>query len=76
MKEHLRDIRTNKNTPVAYHFNSVGHSTDDFQIEVISYVYLHVPPNSPEGYDIRRLIEKKWIHKLKTSHPHGLNIMD
>ena len=59
MYEHLYDIRTNKNTPVAHHFNSVGHSTDDFQVQVISYVYLHVPPKSPEGTDIHRLVEKK-----------------
>ena len=63
-------------TPVAQHFNSHGHSIDDVQVEVITLLYLHVPPNSKEGTDIRRLVEKKWIHKLKTSKFPGLNILD
>ncbi len=65
--EHLYSIRKKGNTPVAEHFNSPGHSIDDVQVEVISYIYLHVPPNCREGTEIRRLVEKKWIHKLKTS---------
>ncbi len=46
------------------------------QVEVISFVYLHVPPKSKEGTDIRRTVEKKWIHKLKTNRPPGLNLLD
>ena len=76
IKEHLYDIRRNKLTPVADHFNSPEHSANDVRVEVISYVYLHVPPKSKEGTDIRRTVERKWIHKLKTSQYPGLNILD
>ncbi len=40
--EHLYSIRKNGDTPVAEHFNSHGHSINDVQVEVISFVYLHV----------------------------------
>ncbi len=42
--EHLYSIRKNHDTPVAEHFNSPGHSTQDVEVEVISYVYVHAPP--------------------------------
>ncbi len=74
--EHLYSIRKKGNTPVADHFNSPGHSIDDVQVEVISNVYLHVPQNCRKGIEICRLVEKKWIHKLKTSQYPGLNILD
>ena len=74
--EHLYSIRNNHDTPVAQHFNLPGHSENDIQVEVVTYVYLHVPPNSLEGTEIRRLVERKWIHRLKTSHYPGLNIQD
>ena len=74
--EHLYSIRRNLDTPVADHFNSPGHSMSDVEVEVVSYVYLHVPPNCKEGTDIRRTVERKWIHELKTSQYPGLNILD
>ena len=74
--EHLYSIRKKHDTPVAEHFNSPGHSVQDVEVEVISYVYRHVPPNCREGTEIRRTVERKWIHKLKTSQFPGLNILD
>ncbi len=64
MYEHLYAIRKNRPTSVGQHFNLPGHSIKDVQVEVISLV------------NIRRLVEKKWIHKLKTSREPGLNVQD
>ncbi len=49
------------NTTVGHHFNNGRCTIRDVQVEVISFVYLHVPPNCTEGYDIRRTVEKKWM---------------
>ncbi len=76
IKEHLYYIRSNRHSPVAEHFNLPGHARRDVQVEVLSYVYLPVPPKSREGTDIRRSIERKWIHKMKTNRSPGLNILD
>ena len=76
MSEHMNDVTKKHDTTVAHHFSSNGHCKGDMIFEVISYVYLHIPPNSPEGIDIRRSVEKKWIHKLKTSQYPGLNVLD
>ncbi len=76
MSEHMNDVTKKHDTSVAHHFSSNGHCKGDMIFEVISYVYLHIPPNSPEGIDIRRSVEKKWIHKLKTSQYPGLNVLD
>ena len=51
-------------TYVASHFNSAGHSLNDFQFIPIGMV----------NNEMERLMkETYWIHKLGTLHPNGLN---
>ena len=59
-------IRTKKHETVAEHFNSKGHSVDDFQVIGIEKIF---------GEETYRLVKETfWIKKLKTFPPHGLNI--
>ncbi len=63
-------------TPVGQHFNRPGHNVGDMKFEVASFVFLHIPPDCDEGIKIRKSVEKKWIHRMKTNRPPGLNILD
>ncbi len=75
MYEHTYAIRKNKkDSPVGVHFNLPGHSIENVKFEVASFVYLHVPPESDDGCKIRKAVEKKWIHRMKTDKAPGLNI--
>ncbi len=76
MYEHLRDIETQKHTPVALHFNTPGHHISDIKFEVASFVYTYAPPDSEDGIQIRRSVEKLWIHRMRTNRFPGLNILD
>jgi len=63
--DHKSNIRLRKNTPVALHFNTAGHSIKDLTITGIE---------SFDGGDHERKIkESTWQHLLQTTHPHGLN---
>ena len=53
--------------PVAAHFNTLGHSTDDLSIMVIEKM-------KSEDPDLRKKRESYWIHHLQTLSPAGLNL--
>ena len=58
-------IRRQKPDPVALHFNSNGHSVDDFEVVALEKIC---------GNDIyRQTIEQLWIEKLRTYKPYGIN---
>ena len=68
MNSHKFDIRNMSDpsfsTHVAIHFNSNGHSIEDFSFMPIDDV----------SNNINRLLkETYWIHKLDTLYPKGLN---
>ena len=68
MNSHKFDIRNMSDpsfsTNVAIHFNSNGHSIEDFSFMPIDYV----------SNNMNRLLkETYWIHKLDTLYPKGLN---
>ena len=67
--EHCADTRRGKNTPVGRHFCLPGHSADN-----ISVMCIDKPPKS--DIFMRKKLEKDWITKLQTSHPHGINMKD
>ena len=69
IKEHIGDIRTNKDTVCAIHFNSQGHSLDNLRVQIIEKVC----PNTTHTLLER---EKLWIQKLATRKPLGLNSHD
>jgi len=62
---HRSDIRNKRlEKPVAAHFNTPGHSTDDLSIMVIEKM-------KSEDPDLRK---SYWIHHLQTLSPSGLNL--
>ena len=65
IKEHLRNILSNHSTSVSIHFNSTC-TIDHFSFTAIE----HVPSEA------KRLVkENKWMDRLQTLQPHGLNEM-
>ena len=66
MEEHLRDIRLKKEKAVATHFNSNGHTANNFKV---------TKPEKVRGQSksLRLIRESDWISKLNTKFPSGLN---
>ena len=65
VKEHLWDIRGNKEKPVAMHFNQTGHKLDNLQVQVIE----DVKDNNSLYY--RKIREEFWMNKMNTVTPFG-----
>ena len=62
----LRSVRNNDvDKPVARHFNSVNHYISDMKGCAISSI--------SGGNDSRKRRDRRFILKLGTTHPHGLN---
>ena len=60
---------------VGIHFSRSDHNgVHDLKIQVLEF--MHLPPTSIRGKQLRLKIEKAWIHKLRCTAPHGLNIFD
>jgi peptide-methionine (R)-S-oxide reductase len=68
MKEHLNSICLQKEV-TGIHYNSTGHNSSNFQVQIIE----RVTPNTP-NYRLER--EELWIKRLVTKTPHGLNKQD
>ena len=64
--EHLRDIRLNRDKPVATHFNSNNHSIHNVQVSVLEKVH-------GQSKSLRLIRENDWINRLNTKFPSGLN---
>ena len=56
---------TKKPDPVAVHFNSANHSSEDLKIKGVEKVY--------GSGTYRKVRESFWIKKLNTLQPNGLN---
>ena len=66
--ENIYDIRVgNISSDVALHFRSTGHSIDDASVMCITTI--------PEIHK-RRMVESRFIRRLGTLHPLGLNRED
>ena len=60
---------------VGLHFSKPDHrGTPDLKIQVLDFI--HLPPHSERSLKLRLKIEKSWIHRLRCTAPHGLNIFD
>ncbi len=68
IKEHLNCICLQKEV-TGIHYNSVGHTHNNLQVQVIK----KVSPNTP-NYRLER--EELWIKRLVTKTPNGLNKQD
>ena len=65
--EHCGDTKHGRDKPVARHFNLPGHSADDISIIAIDR------PHSSNYYH-RTALESKWITKLHSNTPDGINV--
>ena len=63
-REHRSDIRHNKMTSVAAHFNLCGHSMEDFTIMII---------DQEDDVEILKRRERYWINKVRTKAPDRIN---
>jgi tripartite motif-containing protein 2/3 len=68
LNNHLSNIKTKKITPIANHFNTTEHKISDLVIQPVDE-----PPENNE--ETRRKLERLWMKRLETIHPHGLNFI-
>ena len=66
LKEHLTDVRHERNKAVAEHFNQQDHDISDFKIVILEKC------TDPSRY-YRKIRELFWIERLNTVMPAGLN---
>jgi hypothetical protein len=64
--QHLSNIRTKRSTPVSDHFNQPDHSITDFR-------FFALVNNTNWSDSKRKAVENKWILKLGTRTPNGIN---
>ncbi|KAL9976615.1 hypothetical protein ACROYT_G013937 [Oculina patagonica] len=64
--EHLRSVERKADLPVAKHFSSPGHTTDDMMVSVVRSGLTNIRE--------RRSAEGRLIFKCRTLQPRGINI--
>ena len=75
-KEHLADIRHNRDTPVAKHFNLNSHKTAATPAQPIPTILSRIAGHPDRTTDVRKNKEKMWIHTLRSTAPHGINVRE
>ena len=64
-----------KEEPIGRHFSLDNHhGTSDIIIHVLDFI--SAPSKSPPALALRDNLERKWIHRLQTLAPRGLNLAD
>lgn len=71
INQHRSAIRTGKRSIIALHFQTPGHSFENFKVTPIEQ--LHNDDDLMTATKLRRLREQYWISKLDTAFPNGLN---
>ena len=75
---HHYDISHNSDTTVARHFNKCPRHApakfDGLSISILSFI--RAPPDTKFGQAERDKEEKRWIHRLSSVVPRGLNLLD
>ena len=75
--EHSRNILNGVlDDPIGAHFNSPGPTGHFDQIRAFVLSFITKPPKSKEANDMRKKFESRWVYKLRTSLPYGLNSKD
>ena len=70
-KEHRRDIKNKKDTPVATHLNQPGHTFENAKLEIIDVINGNPESSLVEGPRLKR--ETHWIITLQTLNSLGIN---
>lgn len=73
LTEHYADIRHDRDSPVARHFNQKGHSHRDISPKILEIILKD--PESEPARTIRKKTEMSWIYKLQSLSPNGINIL-
>ena len=75
---HHYDISHNSDTTVARHFNKCPrHSPAKFEgLSIAILSFIRAPPDTKAGQAERDKEEKRWIHRLSSVVPRGLNLLD
>ena len=75
---HYHDVKNRNDTTVSRHFNSCPPTHpalfEGFEISILHFV--QSPANSQAGQTERDREEKRWINRLMSVVPRGLNLMD
>ena len=75
---HHYDISHNHDTTVARHFNRCPSQHpalfEGLNISILSFI--RAPPDTKSGQAERDREEKRWIHRLSSVVPRGLNLLD
>ena len=75
---HFYDISHNSDTTVARHFNKCPRLKpamfEGLSISILSFI--RAPPDTKAGRAERDKEEKRWIHRLSSVVPRGLNLLD
>jgi hypothetical protein len=66
LREHMADVRLERNTPVAGHFKGRGHGLSELKIVVLERI-------CDESRNYRLIKERDWIKRLQTEAPYGVN---
>ena len=76
LMEHFRNIRQNCQTHiVGHHYNSHGHNgLRDIRVHILDFIPVH--PESMTATQVRDSAERKWIFRLRSQVPIGLNLFD
>ena len=76
LMEHFRNIRQKCQTHiVGRHYNSQGHGgLRDVRVYILDFIPAH--PESMAAANMRDSVEKKWIFRLRSQVPIGLNLFD
>ena len=67
MTAHMTDIKKNKNTSVARHFNSLDHTPKDVKVSALTY--------TSKNLNVTLRHEEAVIFLMGTAAPSGLNVM-
>ena len=75
-KEHLADIRHNRDTPVAKHHNLNSHKNNTTPVFPLPTSLSRITGHPDRTKDVQKNKEKMWIYTLRSIAPHGINLRE
>ena len=75
MNSHLSTIRLHEDLPITNHM-SEHDSNQNPNIKIHVREFIRAPPSSVKARELHASIERKWITRLNTLVPQGLNLQD